>query len=90
MEKTEWWKKPPRSSRVCYRCGHKYSSHIDIKCLKLVQRKPERIECECRGFIKDKVEMDFLMARKEKARLARKRRLTRKKKQNRRKRIALR
>jgi hypothetical protein len=61
MEKPEWWKKPPRSSRVCYRCGHKYSSHIDVKCLKLVQRKPERIECTCRGFVKDKQEMDFIM-----------------------------
>lgn len=59
------WKKTPRSSRVCYRCGHKYSSHIDVRCLKLVQRKPERIECECRGFIKDKQEMDMIIERKE-------------------------
>ena len=59
--KAEWWKKPPRSSRVCYRCGHKYSSHIDVKCLKLVQRKPERIECTCKGFIKDKQEMEFML-----------------------------
>jgi len=59
--KADWWKKPPRSSRVCYRCGHKYSSHIDVKCLKLVERKPERIECTCKGFIKDKQEMDFML-----------------------------
>lgn len=77
-KKAEWWKKPPRSSRVCYRCGHKYSSHIDVKCLKLVQRKPERIECTCRGFIKDKQEMDFMMQKRMKARLAYKRRMARK------------
>ncbi len=59
-----WWKKIPRSSRVCYRCGHKYSSHIDVRCLKLVQRKPERIECECRGFIVNKDEMDLITSRK--------------------------
>jgi len=59
--KAEWWKKPPRSSRVCYRCGHKYSSHIDVKCLKLVERKPTRIECTCKGFIKDKQEMEFML-----------------------------
>lgn len=53
------WKKTPRSSRVCYRCGHKYSSHIDVRCLKLIQKKPDRIECLCRGFIKDKEEMDM-------------------------------
>ena len=58
-----WWKKIPRSSRVCYRCGHKYSSHIDVRCLKLVQRKPERIECGCRGFIVNKDEMDQINER---------------------------
>ena len=57
------WKKTPRSSRVCYRCGHKYSSHIDVRCLKLVQKKPERLECECRGFVKDKLEMDMITER---------------------------
>ena len=55
-----WWKKIPRSSRVCYRCGHKYSSHIDVRCLKLVQRKPIRIECVCKGFIVNKAEMDLI------------------------------
>jgi hypothetical protein len=84
MEKPEWWKKPPRSSRVCYRCGHKYSSHIDVKCLKLVERKPKRIECNCRGFIKDKIEMDFMMKKRQKARLARKKRLAKRKRNARR------
>lgn len=56
----KWWKKPPRSSRICYRCGHKYSSHIDVRCLKLVQRKPDRIECLCKGFIANKQEMDLV------------------------------
>ena len=55
-----WWKKPPRSSRICYRCEHKYSSHIDVRCLKIVSRKP-RTECDCKGFVKDKAEWDFML-----------------------------
>jgi len=43
-EPEKWWKKPPRSSRICLRCEHKYSSHIDVRCLKIIQRKPERSE----------------------------------------------
>jgi hypothetical protein len=60
IKKAKWWKKPPRSSRICYRCEHKYSSHIDVRCLKIVSRKP-RTECDCRGFIKDKEESDFMI-----------------------------
>lgn len=64
VDEIEWWKKPPRSSRICYRCGHKYSSHIDVKCLKLVQRRPIRIECSCKGFIASKDEMDLVTGKK--------------------------
>ena len=59
--KKGWWKKPPRSSRICYRCEHKYSSHIDVRCLKIVSRKP-RTECDCKGFVKDKAEWDFMLS----------------------------
>ena len=61
-----WWKKPPRSSRVCIRCEHKYSSHIDVRCLKIVSRKP-RIECDCKGFIANQYEMDIIIEREKKA-----------------------
>lgn len=57
----KWWKKPPRSSRICFRCGHKYSSHIDIRCLKIVSRKP-RTECDCKGFVANKEEWDFMQS----------------------------
>ena len=68
--KDKWWIKPPRSSRVCYRCEHKYSSHIDVRCLKIVSRNP-RVECECRGFVANKVEMDMILGQqaRKKARL---------------------
>jgi len=59
----KWWIKPPRSSRICLRCEHKYSSHIDVRCLKIVQRKPERIECDCKGFIANKEELKMVRAR---------------------------
>jgi len=61
-EKDKWWKNPPRSSRICYRCQHKYSSHIDVRCLKIVSRNP-RVECECKGFVTNKVEMDMILDR---------------------------
>ena len=61
-EKDKWWKNPPRSSRICYRCQHKYSSHIDVRCLKIVSRNP-RVECECKGFVANKVEMDMILER---------------------------
>ncbi len=64
-EKDKWWKRPPRSSRVCVRCTHKYSSHIDVRCLKIVQRKPERIECDCKGFIANEVELKMAQERAE-------------------------
>lgn len=54
----EWAKKVPRSSRICFRCGHKYSSHVP-SCGKIVQRKPERIECTCRTFVKNEYELDL-------------------------------
>jgi hypothetical protein len=53
------YKKIPRSSRICLRCTHKYSSHIDVKCLKITQRKPERKECNCKGFISNIYELQF-------------------------------
>ena len=61
--KRKWWKKPPRSSRICLRCSHKYSSHIDVKCLKIVEREPERKECDCRGFIGNSMELDMVRKR---------------------------
>jgi hypothetical protein len=63
--KTEekWWKRPPRSSRICLRCNHKYSSHIDVRCLKIVQKKPERLECTCRGFVANKAELEMIQQR---------------------------
>ena len=59
------YKKIPRSSRICLRCTHKYSSHIDVKCLKIVQRKPERKECICNGFISNIHELQFEIDRLE-------------------------
>jgi len=64
-EPEKWWKKKPRSSRICFRCEHKYSSHIPL-CGKIVQRKPERIECDCKTFVKDAYELN-LAERHEKA-----------------------
>ena len=62
----KWWIKPPRSSRICLRCEHKYSSHIDVRCLKIVQLKPERIECTCKGFIANKYELEMAQKRDKK------------------------
>ena len=64
-ETEKWWKRPPRSSRICLRCKHKYSSHIDVRCLKIVQRKPERIECDCKGFIANEAELQMVKEREE-------------------------
>jgi len=58
-EEDNKYKKIPRSSRICLRCTHKYSSHIDVKCLKITQRKPERKECDCKGFISNLHELQF-------------------------------
>jgi len=58
-EEDNKYKKIPRSSRICLRCTHKYSSHIDVKCLKIIQRKPERKECDCRGFVSNVYELQF-------------------------------
>jgi len=63
-EPEKWWKKAPRSSRTCFRCKHKYSSHIDVRCLKIVKRKPDRIECDCKGFVSNEAEMDMIEERK--------------------------
>lgn len=55
LEKSEdkWWVKQPRSSRICQNCKHKYSSHLDNLCVKLISRHP-RLECTCRKFITEK------------------------------------
>ena len=50
----KWWKKEPRSRRKCFRCNHLYSSHIDVACMKIIELKPERKGCSCRGFVTDK------------------------------------
>lgn len=52
-----WWKKTPRSSRICLLCKHKYSSHIDVRCLKIVQRHPRK-ECDCKIFIGNERELE--------------------------------
>ena len=62
-ESEKWWIKPPRSSRICLRCKHKYSSHIDVRCLKIVQLKPDRIECICKGFIANEYELELAQKR---------------------------
>ncbi len=62
----KWWIKPPRSSRICLRCKHKYSSHIDVRCLKIVQLKPDRIECNCKGFIANEYELEMAEKRDKK------------------------
>jgi len=54
----EWAIKKPRSSRICFRCVHKYSSHTPI-CGKIVSRKPEREECGCKTFVKNQYELDL-------------------------------
>ena len=59
VEEDTKYKKIPRSSRICLRCTHKYSSHIDVKCLKIIERKPERKECDCKGFISNIHELQF-------------------------------
>ncbi len=54
----DWAIKKPRSSRICFRCEHKYSSHVPA-CGKIVERKPERKECNCRTFVKNQYELDL-------------------------------
>jgi hypothetical protein len=69
----DWAKKIPRSSRICFRCGHKYSSHVPA-CGKIVERKPERKECDCKTFVKDQYELDLAIrfeAKDERERLER-------------------
>ncbi|KKM92228.1 hypothetical protein LCGC14_1220550 [marine sediment metagenome] len=56
----DWAIKKPRSSRICFRCQHKYSSHVPL-CGKIVERKPERKECDCRTFVKNQYELDLAL-----------------------------
>ncbi len=56
----EWAKKIPRSSRICFRCQHKYSSHVP-SCRRIIERKPERKECNCRTFVKDEQELEIVI-----------------------------
>lgn len=56
----EWAKKIPRSSRICFRCEHKYSSHVP-SCGKIIERKPIRKECDCRTFVKNQYELDLAL-----------------------------
>jgi len=64
-EQKKWWIKEPRSRRECFRCKHFYSSHIDVGCLKIIQHKPDRKTCTCKGFISNKQEMDMEIAKQE-------------------------
>jgi hypothetical protein len=59
-KRPDWAKKIPRSSRVCFRCNHKYSSHVP-SCGKIVEKKPLRKECDCRTFVKNEYELDLAM-----------------------------
>jgi len=59
-ERPAWAKKIPRSSRICFRCQHKYSSHVP-SCRRIVERKPERKECDCRTFVKDELELEIVL-----------------------------
>lgn len=59
-ERPDWAKKIPRSSRICHRCQHKYSSHVPA-CGKILERKPERKECTCRLFVKNQYELDLAL-----------------------------
>ena len=65
-ERPSWAIKEPRSRRKCLRCGHNYASHIDVACMKIVQRKP-RIHCDCRGFIGSKYELRLAKKREKNA-----------------------
>ncbi len=56
----DWAKKVPRSSRICFRCEHKYSSHVP-SCRRIVERKPERKECDCRTFVKNEQELEIVV-----------------------------
>ena len=51
--KPKWAEKKPRSSRECVICKHKYSSHIENKCLKIISRDPRK-ECTCTKFMSEK------------------------------------
>lgn len=55
MTKDEFWKKVPRSSRLCITCGHRYASHISERCLKIISRNPRK-ECDCKKFWSEKDE----------------------------------
>jgi len=58
--KPEWAKKIPRSSRICFRCQHKYSSHVP-SCRRIIERNPERKECDCRTFVKNEQELEIVL-----------------------------
>ena len=66
LGKPEWAIKEPRSRRKCLRCKHNYASHIDVACMKIVQRKP-RIDCDCRGFIGSKYDFELAIKREKNA-----------------------
>jgi hypothetical protein len=59
-ERPEWAKKIPRSSRICFRCQHKYSSHVP-SCRRIIERNPKRKECDCRTFVKDELELEIVL-----------------------------
>tara|TARA_R110002020_G_scaffold90631_2_gene220771 strand:+ start:909 stop:1079 length:171 start_codon:yes stop_codon:yes gene_type:complete len=51
------------------RCSHKYSSHIDVRCLKIVERNPEKRECDCTGFIGNSMELEMVLEREKKKKI---------------------
>jgi len=62
MQRESEYRKEPRSSRPCLLCGHLRASHIDVCCLKVVEKSPRK-ECDCRGFIGTNQELEILRQR---------------------------
>jgi len=67
MQRSEF-RKEPRSSRPCLLCGHLRASHIDVCCLKVIEKSPRK-ECTCRGFIGTNQELDILRQRQKNAQI---------------------
>ena len=61
----KWWVKKPRSRRQCLLCFHLYSSHIDVRCLKIIQRHPRK-ECDCKIFIGNERELEEYLKKQNK------------------------
>jgi hypothetical protein len=56
------FQKEPRSRRPCLFCGHLYASHIDVCCIRVIEKEPRK-ECNCRGFVGTIAELQMAMNR---------------------------